>query len=147
VLVQTHRDPLKVIASVSALTNHLRRMASDKTSVPRSAAQYSEDILLGLERGMDARDRGVFPESQVVDVQFAEFMSDPFATIGQLYDQLGRELTADAEGRMRAFLAQNPGDGGASRYTWSATELDEKEWRPRVAAYQERYNVPSEPLT
>ncbi|MBV9485669.1 MAG: sulfotransferase [Frankiaceae bacterium] len=146
VLVQTHRDPLKVIASVSALTNHLRRMASDQTSVARSAAQYSEDILLGLERGMDARDRGVFPESQIVDVQFAEFMADPFQTIGRLYDQLGRELTAETESRMRAFLDQHPGDGGASRYTWAATELDEAEWRPRVSAYQQRYGVPSERL-
>jgi hypothetical protein len=147
VVVQTHRDPLKVIASISALTNHLRRMASDKTSVVRSAEQYCEDIPLGLERGMDARDRGVFPPSQVVDVQFAEFMADPFATIAKLYDQLGRELTAETEKRMRDFLATNPGDGGASRYTWSATGLDEHEWRPRVAAYQERYGVPSEPLT
>ena len=79
-------------------------------------------------------------------MQFAEFMADPFATIGRLYDQLGRELTPEAERRMRAFLAKNPGDGGASRYNWADTELDEAELRPRVAAYQERYQVPSEPL-
>ena len=30
-IVQTHRDPLNVISSISALTNHLRRMASDET--------------------------------------------------------------------------------------------------------------------
>lgn len=146
IIVQTHRDPLKVIASVSALVNHLRRMASDETSVAAAAQQYSEDILLGLDRGMAARDRGVFPPEQVVDVQFAAFMADPFATIGRLYDQLGRNLSAEAESNMRAFLAANPGDGGASRYTWAATELDEAELRPRVAAYQERYDVPSEPL-
>lgn len=146
ILVQTHRDPLKVIASVSALTNHLRRMATDDTTVAQSARQYSEDILLGLARGMDARDRGVFPPDQIVDVQFADFMADPFATIGRLYDQLGRELEPEAEAGMRAFLAKNPGDGGASRYTWADTELDEAELRPRVAAYQERYQVASEPL-
>jgi hypothetical protein len=33
VIIQTHRDPLKVVASVSALVAHLRRMASDETSV------------------------------------------------------------------------------------------------------------------
>lgn len=146
VIVQTHRDPLKVIASVSALVNHLRRMASDETSVAAAAQQYSEDILLGLERGMAARDRGVFPAEHVVDIQFAAFMADPFATIAALYDQLGRELTAETEANMRAFLARNPGDGGASRYTWAATELSEAELRPRVATYQERYDVPSEAL-
>ena len=38
VIVQTHRDPLKVISSISALTNHLRRMASDETSIRDCAA-------------------------------------------------------------------------------------------------------------
>jgi Sulfotransferase family len=147
VLVQTHRDPLKVIASVSALANHLRRMVTDETSVPEAAQQYAVDIVAGLDRGMDARDRGVFPESQIIDVRFADFMSDPFATIHALYVQLGRELTPIAEERMRAFLAQNPGDGGASRYSWADTELEEADLRPQVAAYQERYDVASEPLT
>jgi len=146
VIVQTHRDPLTVISSVSALAHHLRRMVSDVGTIPRAAQQYSEDILLGLDRGMAARDRGVFPEEQVVDVQFAEFMADPFATIEALYARLGREFTPNAEQRMRDFLAQHPGDGGASRYRWADTELVETELRPRVAAYQDRYDVPTEPL-
>ena len=37
VIIQTHRDPLKVIASVSALAVHLRRMASDSPSLPAAA--------------------------------------------------------------------------------------------------------------
>ena len=147
VLVQTHRDPLKVIASVSALANHLRRMTTEQTSVPEAAEQYAVDIVQGLDRAMDARERGVFPDKQVIDVRFADFMADPFATIRALYARLDRELTPVAEERMRAFLAGNPGDGGASRYRWSDTGLDESELRPLVAAYQERYDVPSEPLT
>jgi hypothetical protein len=145
-IVQTHRDPLQVISSVSALASHLRRMVTDTSSVPQAAQQYAAEIVLGLDRGMAARDRGVFPPGQVVDVQFAEFMSDPFATIATLYAQLGRELTPQAEGRMRRFLAQHPSDGGAKRYTWADTGLDEAELRPRVAAYQERYGVPTETL-
>jgi len=146
VIVQTHRDPLKVIASVSALANHLRRMVTDSSTVAQAAQQYAVDIVLGLDRGMDARDRGVFPAAQVVDVQFSAFMADPFATIQTLYAQLGRDLTPEAEARMRGFLATHPGDGGASRYTWADTELNEAELRPRVAAYQDRYDVPTEEL-
>jgi Sulfotransferase family len=145
-IVQTHRDPLQVISSVSALASHLRRIATDSSSVAQAAQQWSSEIVLGLDRGMDARDRGVFPAEQVVDVQFAAFMADPFATIRTLYDQLGRELTPEAEARMRRFLAEHPGDGGGSRYTWADTGLDEAELRPRVAAYQERYDVPTEIL-
>ncbi len=76
-------------------------------------------------------------------------MQDPFATIGgAIYDRLGRELTPPvAEQRMRDHLAAHPpGDGGGNRYTWADTGLDAEELREQVRAYQERYEVPSEPL-
>jgi len=148
VVIQTHRDPLKVIASVSALVALLRRMASDESSVERAAAQYSDDILLGLERSMSARSDGTLPADRVVDVQFADFMADPFATIGVLYDRLGVPFSAEAEAGMRAFLATHPGDGGGagSRYSFSDTGLDETSLRRQATAYQEFFGVPSEPV-
>ncbi len=39
-----------------------------------------------------------------------------------------------------------PSDGGRGRYTWSDTGLDTGEVRARVAAYQDRYGVPTEQL-
>ena len=61
VIVQTHRDPLKVISSVSALTNHLRRMASDETSIAECAVQSCEEIVVGLQRGMTLRGAAAGP--------------------------------------------------------------------------------------
>lgn len=146
VIVQTHRDPLKVIASMSALCAHLRRMASDEVTVAEAAADYSEDILLGLDRGIEARDRGVFPPGQIVDVHFADFVGDPMATIKALYGALDRELARPTEEKMRAFLAGNPGDGGVGRYRFADTGLDAGELRARAAPYQERFGVVSEPV-
>jgi hypothetical protein len=148
VVIQTHRDPLKVIASVSALTAHLRQMASDHHSIAEAAAQYCDDIFVGLERGLEARADGTLPADQVVDVQFADFAADPFATIAALYDQLGLELSDDADHRMRRFLAEHPGDGGGggTRYTWTDTGLDGAALRQRARAYQQRFGVPSEPI-
>jgi len=145
VIVQTHRDPLKVIASVSALTNHLRRMASDQTSIADCAVQSCEEIVVGLQRGMTLRDS--LPPGQVIDVQFTDFMRDPFATIRSLYGRLDRELTPAAERRMREHLAVHPGDGGGGRYSWADTGLDADQLREQVAGYQQRYAVPTEPLT
>jgi hypothetical protein len=144
VIVQTHRDPLKVISSVSALTNQLRRMASDETGIADCAVQSCEEIVVGLQRGMTLRD--ALPPDQVIDVQFADFMRDPFATIRSLYGRLDRELTPVAEQRMREHLAAHPGDGGGGRYSWADTGLDEGPLRELVAGYQERYHVPTEPL-
>jgi hypothetical protein len=148
VIVQTHRDPLRVIASVSTLTAHLRRLATDHTSLEEVAANSAEDVLLGLDRGMAARTAAAFPPDQVIDVQFAEFMADPLATVDTVYAALGRELAGGVRERMGAFLAANPGDGGGggTRYRFADTGLDADELRQRSAPYQERFGVASEPV-
>jgi hypothetical protein len=142
-IVQTHRDPLNVISSISALTHHLRQLASDESSITECAAQSREEIVVGLERGMKLRDS---LSQRVVDVQFADFIHDPFATIRGVYAELGRELEPVAEQNMRAFLAGHPGDGGGSRYSWADTGLDAGLVREQVRVYQDCYGVPDEPL-
>ncbi|BBX47318.1 sulfotransferase [Mycobacterium cookii] len=145
-IVQTHRDPLNVISSIAALTHHLRRMGSDESSIAECAAQSYEEIVVGLDRAMALRDSGAVPADRVIDVQFSDFMSDPWATIKAIYTSLGRELSSEAATKMRDFLAANPGDGGRGRYTWSDTGLDAAEVRDRVRAYQDRYGVRTEEL-
>ncbi len=146
ILVQTHRDPLVVISSISALACHLQKLASDGASVRRAAQQCSEETILGLERSMAWLDTGLIDEDRIVDVQFADFMADPFTTIRAVYQRLGRELTPVAEQLMREHLSAHPGDGGGNRYTWTDTGLDAVELRERVRAYQERFDVPTETL-
>jgi hypothetical protein len=145
-IVQTHRDPLNVISSIAALSHHLRRMGSDESNIAECAAQSYEEIVVGLDRGMALRDSGAIPAGQVIDVQFTDFMNDPWTTIKDIYQKLGRELSPDAGQKMHDFLAVHPGDGGRGRYTWSDTGLDAAEVRDRVRAYQDRYSVPTEQL-
>jgi hypothetical protein len=147
ILVQTHRDPLRIIASVSSLIATLRSLSSDDASIVDAAAEFSEYILDGVDRSVAARKNGIVPVDRVVDVQFREFMADPFATIGAIYDRLGLELTDEAETRMRTFLATNPQDKhGTHQYTFADTELREDEIRERAASYMAYFDVPSEPL-
>jgi hypothetical protein len=147
IIVQTHRDPLKVIASTSALVAHLRRMASDETSVAEVAPGYAEDIFVGLERGIEARDQHTFPPNQVIDIHFDEFVDDPLSTIRRLYGALDRELTGPTEDRMRQFLSSNPSDGGGGRYRFADTGLDASVLRERSKRYQERFGVASEEVS
>ena len=134
-LVQTHRDPLRIIASIGSLVPTLRSLASDDVDVPAAAAEFADYIIEGLDRSLAARLDGTVPADQVVDTQFASFMADPFATIGAIYDRLGLELTAEAESAMRAFLADHVG-GPARRSPLHvpATGLDEAELRARTRA-------------
>ncbi|MGZ4527780.1 MAG: sulfotransferase, partial [Mycobacterium sp.] len=135
-----------VISSIAALTHHLRRMCSDESSIAECAAQSYEEIVVGLEREMALRDSGAVPADRVIDVQYSDFINDPWTTIKDIYQRLDRELRPDAEQKMREFLGAHPGDGGRGRYTWSDTGLESGEVRERVRAYQDRYAVPTEKL-
>jgi hypothetical protein len=146
-LVQTHRDPLRIIASLSSLMSVLRRLGSDEISQPENAAEWAGYLAAGLDRSVAAREDGTVPAGRVVDVQFRAFMADPFTTIREIYDRLGLELTETSEQRMRAFLAVNTTEKhGGHQYTFSDTELDIGEWRERTRRYQEYFDVPSESL-
>jgi phosphatidylethanolamine-binding protein (PEBP) family uncharacterized protein len=66
----------------------------------------------------------------------------PFETIAALYDHFGWRYTAEAEARMRAYLAAKPkGKHGAHRYDFSATGFDLATERERFRTYRERYGV------
>jgi hypothetical protein len=147
ILVQTHRDPLRIIASLSSLIATLRRLASDNSSITVAAAEFADYILDGLDRSVAAREDGTVSADRVVDLHFDAFTADPFATIHRVYDRLGLELSTESETRMRDFLARNPSDRhGTHHYSFADTGLDAGELRERARRYQEYFDVPSERL-
>lgn len=149
IVIQNHRDPLKVIASISALGASLREMTTDSFDVCTLAAQYGDDIMEGLDRSLAVRRDGVFAPGQVIDVRYQDIRTDLIGAIARIYGEIGLELTAEAESRMRTFLAAHPGDqaGSLERYSFADTGLDEAALRERARPYQEYFGVESEPLS
>lgn len=144
-IVQTHRDPLKVVASLASLVTVLRRMASDRIDPFAIGLEWAERLALGLERSIEARDRARLGDDQLIDVAFTEFMKDEIAMVQRIYDRFGVELSGEAEASMRRFLAQNPKDKhGSHRYTLAAAGLDPAVERRRFAAYEERFAITPE---
>lgn len=144
-IVQTHRDPLTVVASLTSLVALLRRLASDDIDLREIAAYWAALLADGLERSMAARDRANLPSSRILDMQFADFIADEIGFVRKIYAHFGLELSPDAEGRMRAFLAANARDKhGRHRYTLADTGLDVASERRRFARYQARFAIPSE---
>jgi Sulfotransferase family len=144
-LVQTHRDPVRIISSLSSLVALLRRIASDDSTIPVAAAEFADYVIEGLDRSATAREDGTVEPDRVVDVQFREFMADPFTTIRTIYEHLGLELEPLAEARMRAFLAEHPADEhGTHRYSFADTGLDEGELRARARRYTDYFEVADE---
>jgi hypothetical protein len=146
-IVQTHRDPLRVVCSLASLVDLLRRLASDDVSISEVAAEWVDDIVLGLDRAVEARRNRTVPAGQAVDVLFGDFLRDPMAVVRTIYERLGIELTDAAEKAMRAFLAANPQEKhGGHRYSFAETGLDAGLLRERTRAYQEFFDIPEEAL-
>lgn len=145
-VVQTHRDPLKVIASLASLVATLRSMASADIDRAAIGAEWTRFLADGLARAAAARDRWPTTAPPPFDMQFADFLRDEIAMVRRIYAHFGRALSAEAEARMRGFLARNPRhQHGAHRYTLADAALDPAAERTRYAAYQARFAVPSEP--
>jgi hypothetical protein len=146
-IVQTHRDPLRVICSLASLVDLLRRLASDEVSISAVAAEWVDDIILGLDRAVEARTDGTVPAGQAVDVLFKDFLRDPMAVVRMIYERLDIELSDTADKAMRAFLAANPQEKhGGHRYSFAETRLDAGLLRERTRAYQEFFDIPEEAL-
>jgi hypothetical protein len=144
-LVQTHRDPLRIIASLASLISTLRLLATDETSIAEGGQEFAEYLMEGLDRSVAARESGAVPAERVIDVHFRDFLADPLTTVRGIYERLGLELTPDAEARMRAFITANPqGKHGLHHYDFADTGLDAGYWRERARRYQQYFDVASE---
>jgi len=146
-LIQTHRDPVRIIPSLSSLFATVRQIGSDDVSIPQVADDWSDPILDALDRSVTARQDGTIAPDQVIDVAYDRFVADPIQTVREIYDHWDWELTPDAERRMRGFLAENAQNKhGPHRYTLEDAGLDPDEIRERSRRYQEYFDVTPEPF-
>ncbi len=146
-IVHTHRDPLRVIASLVSLLCMLRSVATDHIDPREIGADWTVRLADGLTRTMRVRECRQLSSAQVFDVHFHELMRDEIAMVRRIYDHFGMPLSAEAERRMRHFLAEHRADKhGRHTYTLGLGGLDETTERRRYAEYQARHTIPSEPM-
>jgi len=140
----THRDPLTVLGSMSSLVSVLRYAHSDNVDMTDLGRFHSELWHGNLDGLVDAG----LPEGQVHHSRYADFMTDPFGVVRSLYDAFGRTLSAEAEQRMHAYLANRPKDKhGVHEYSFDDLGLDRATESARFARYRDNFGVPEEAHT
>ena len=144
-VVLMHRDPLRVIGSLSDLMATLHYMHSDHVD----HAVLVEFMAMGMELQMDPvtaeRDAGTVPDDQIADVLYKDLVADPLGIIERLYASWDLPVTSDFRKALDAYLeARHAGRTSGHDYSFADTGLDLATHRGLVAPYQERYGVPSE---
>jgi Sulfotransferase family len=140
-IVQTHRDPLRVIASMASHATVLRRAFSDEANPKLIAADWAERWARALDEFLAIRDRA--PAAQFLDVTYESIEAAPLETVERVYDFLGWPLAESARAAMTRFLDSNPKNKhGAHHYTLEQYGLDRAMATRRFQSYCDRFRIP-----
>jgi hypothetical protein len=98
VIIQTHRDPRAVLASVCGLNAHA---AAGWSSVFHGAVVGRAQLSLwsrGLRSFEEARER--HDPAHFIDVRYEDFVADPLGVVGAIYDRLDSSLSDSVRAAM-----------------------------------------------
>lgn len=146
-LIQTHRDPIRVVPSVASLEYTMRLVSSDHVDPARVGRQMIQTWSKLLDQGMVARAQHPERESRILDLSMREIVSAPMASVEKIYRYFGLDLSVEARARMQAYLARHPKDEfGTHRYSLENFSLDADEVNAAFKGYRERFGIEAEPF-
>jgi hypothetical protein len=145
-IVQTHRDPLKVLPSCASLTQVLRAPFTNRLHREGIASEVTQRWEGSVRLALELRRHNQGLGERFFDVSYPDLMRDPMAVVRGLYRYFNRHLTDEAEAAMQRFVTANPKNNhGVHRYTLEEFGLDRETERCRFRFYTEEYGIEPEP--
>ncbi len=142
-LIQTHRDPARVIASFSSMIYHGYGIFSDILDPREIAGHWLAKAELMVRGSMEIRDK-VGPE-HFIDVYYHNLMKDPVGEIGRIYDALKMSFTEKNRDLVLRWVSQNPQHKhGTHSYRLEDYGLDRETIREKFRPYIDRFGIPEE---
>ena len=138
VLVQPHRDPVTVMASISRLIEVIRCVSFetiDRSELGRELMHLWHD---GQQAAMAWRSAN--PHRKVLDLRFKDLVADPAAVVQQVYAHADLAFTRDSQEAVETWWRDNPSDKhGQHRYELAdyglTREMVEDVYADYIAAY------------
>ena len=145
-LVFVHRDPVRVLLSVTRLTEVLRRPFTRYVDRPQLGRDVSDRWLAGTDLMIEAADEEAFAVP-IFHLNYADLVIDPLGAVEQLYGHFGLELNGDVADRIRRLAETQPDGGGysgADRYSFETYGIDAAAERELYARYMARFDIAHE---
>jgi hypothetical protein len=137
-LVFIHRDPVPVLASVTRLTEVLRRSFARSVDRVELGRDVSASWVDGAERmsALAARD------NSVLHLHYRQIVRSPLDAVKAVYRHCGLVLTEEAEARMRRWASTAVNISRPSReYKLAEFGLDPHTLRERFARYTNTFDI------
>ena len=139
-LVQTHRDPVHVTASLATMVAYGMRLGCGAID-PHAVGHYWAERVEAMLRA-SISDRPGVPDHQVSDVRFHDFMADEVGTIERIYGRANQPFTEDTRRGIERYRADHQrGRMGRIDYRLDTLGLDSEERRQALRFYSERFGV------
>ena len=136
--VMTHRDPVRVTASVCSLARALSKTFTDFDHTTAIAAQWPEMLAVMIDR-VDAF-RNQHGDSRFHDMSYRDLVGDPVGAVKGLYDQFELGWSAELEQSLREHAAVHRQNRfGEHKYSIEEFGLDASAICDRVAVYLDRF--------
>lgn len=140
-LVQTHRDPLRALASNASQTRVLRSAFSsrpERLDIDATLRRWAE----ALGRAMEIRDTAPDADERFLDLHHGDIVEEPVREIRRIYGHFGLELTGEVADRMRSWVRAHPRDEhGVHRYTLDEFGIDPRRHDDLFRAYRDEHGV------
>jgi hypothetical protein len=105
-IVQTHRDPARVLPSYCSLMASFRAIYEDDCDPKDMAERQIELWAAGAEKALAVRES--HDPAQFYDLHFADFMSDPIGSVKKIYAHFDQELSEAGERRLEDWQENHP---------------------------------------
>lgn len=103
--VITHRDPVASIRSTLSMWLYASRILRTKSDPEEPKGYWIDRYRVLLERCV--RDHHLLPPEQTVDVFFHQWIKNPDAVLGEIYDKAGMTLDAETLATLHRYHAEN----------------------------------------
>ena len=134
--IQPHRDPVTVMASISALIRTLRSVSFET----QHARALGKCCACGMRAVRMMAYRQAHPELRVFDMRYKDLVARPIETVRAAYQFHGMEFTDAAAAAIGGWLRQNPADKhGRHTYRLEDFGLTEARIREVYADYIDTY--------
>jgi len=141
-IVHTHRDPIKVCASVASLTATLRGASTDTIDLHEIGRQQLDWWAKLIDRSLEQRRRLRHKSEQFFDVKMSETVSDPLDVVRRMYAHFDYPLTDEVEAKMLAFMKENTRDKhGSHTYTPEDFGIDPEHDRAPFQEYIDYFGL------
>ena len=142
-IVLLHRDPTVLCASACSLISTLTGTFSDADHTAYIASHWTDMLAESVDRTEAFRTE--HHGRPIIDVQYADLVSDPVGTVERIYSACGRDFDAPARAAVSAFVGANPkGRFGTHGYRLEDYGLQPDPITERFADYVTRYDIPAE---